>query len=60
MMHCSTLQFDFGLNDWCSLKVTWLQENWNWCSHSVVKLHVATQMFVMVGRCKGDDCEEVL
>ena len=33
---------------WCSAKVTRLQERWNLCSHCVVKLHEATQMFMML------------
>ena len=33
---------------WCSPKVTQLQENKPFCSHSVVKLHEAIQMFMMV------------
>ena len=32
-----------------SLKVTELWEQWNLSSHSVQKLHEATQMFMMVG-----------
>ena len=30
------------------------------CSHSVVKLHETTQMFVMVDYVRGDNYEEVL
>ena len=42
-----TVWFQFELPCW-SLKVTLLQESWNLCSHSVVKLHEAAHTFVMV------------
>ena len=38
---------------WCSLKVPRLWESLNLCSHSVVKLHKATEMFMMVNYVRG-------
>ena len=48
----STVWFQFEW-PWCTLKVARLWESQNLCSHSVEKLHEATQMFVMVGFVRG-------
>ena len=43
----STVWFQFEWS-WCSLMLTGLRESENLCSHSVVKLHEAAQIFMMV------------
>ena len=53
----SLIQFEWL---WCILKVTGLQTTENVCTYSVVKLHEATQMFMMAELCNGGDCDEVL